>query len=76
MYYCNVCCLKVASIQSLHCKNNWTSYNLEHTIQFLTNLMVMIFYSLTCNTALTHIVSPLQVIHITKHSNRTFTNTT
>ena len=33
--YCNVCCLNVINTQSLHHKNDWTSKNLDYTLQFL-----------------------------------------
>ena len=33
--YCNVCCLNVMNTQSLHHKNDWTSKNLDYTLQFL-----------------------------------------
>ena len=33
--YCNVCCLHVVNAQSLHHKNDWTSNNLDYTLQLL-----------------------------------------
>ena len=33
--YCNVCCLNVVNAQSLHHKNDWTSKNLDYTLEFL-----------------------------------------
>ena len=40
--YCNVCCLNVINTQSLHHKNDWTSKNLDYTLQFL-----MLLYGFT-----------------------------
>ena len=40
--YCSVCCLNVVNTQSLHHKNDWTSKNLDYTLQFL-----MLLYSYT-----------------------------
>ena len=36
--YSNVCCLNIVSTQSLHCKIDWNSDNLDCTLQFLTFL--------------------------------------
>ena len=49
MIYCNVCCLNVVNAQSLHHKNDWTSRNLDHTLEILTFLhsyTECIFFSL------------------------------
>ena len=40
--YCNVCCHNVVNAQLLHHKNDWTSRNLDYTLQFL-----MLLYSYT-----------------------------
>ena len=66
--YCNVCCHNVINTQSLHHKNDWTSKNLDYSLQFL-----MVLYSYTgCSyilyfTAKTHI--PIWNVFLTK-SNR------
>ena len=46
--YCNVCCLNVINTQSLRHKNDWTSKNLDYTLQFLMLLSYTgcIFFSL------------------------------
>ena len=33
--YCNVCCVNVVNVQSLHHKNHWTSSNLDNALDFL-----------------------------------------
>ena len=35
LQYCNVCCFNVVNAQSLHHKNDWTSRNLDCTLEFL-----------------------------------------
>ena len=53
---CNVyclnehCCLNAVIIQSLHHNNDWTSSNLEYTLQFLTICMDIDPYFFTPNT--------------------------
>ena len=47
--YCNVCCLNVVNAQSLYHKNDWTSRNLDYTLQFfmlLYSYIRCIFFSL------------------------------
>ena len=41
---CNVCCLNVINTQSLYHKNDWTSRNLDYTLQFLVLLYSYIGY--------------------------------
>ena len=44
MYY-NAFCLNGVNIQSLHCKNDWNSGNLDYTVQFLRLYRVYSFQS-------------------------------
>ena len=50
--YCNVCCDNIVPIQSLHCKNDWTSSNLDYILQFLTIYMVIqgVYFLFTIKT--------------------------
>ena len=50
--YCNVCCLNVINTQSLHHKNDWTSKNLDYTLQFF--MLLGVYYLLYCQYPLFH----------------------
>ena len=44
-----VVAMHVASIQSLHCENDWTSGNLNYTLQLLTVYIVINSFLDCCN---------------------------
>ena len=55
--YCNVCSLNVVNAQLLHHKNDWTSRNLDHTLEVFTfyTVIQVVYSSLYCQNPYSHI---------------------
>ena len=56
--YCNICCLNVVNILSLHCRNDWTFSNLDYILTiYLYGCTGCVFFSLLIKPIFSHEMS-------------------